>query len=81
MTELDYAIERLTAWVRDYGPDKSATFIQDLNTVLEGAATVRHINKLIKIAEIAAIIVDRQLVPGVEGLALKRAFATFKEES
>lgn len=34
MTDAEYSIERLTAWIRDYGHEKQAAFIRDLVTVL-----------------------------------------------
>lgn len=37
MTELDYAVERLTAYVRDFGDDKQPAFIADMRLVLAAA--------------------------------------------
>jgi hypothetical protein len=34
MTDSEIAIERLSAWVRDYGTHKTDTFIEDLAVVL-----------------------------------------------
>lgn len=37
MTELEYAIQRLTAWIRDFGPQQQPVFIADLTLVVAAA--------------------------------------------
>ena len=48
MTELNYAIQRLTAWVRDYGDKKEPVFIADVNTLLDVAKKQQAIEALVR---------------------------------
>jgi hypothetical protein len=34
MTDFEVAVERLTAWLRDYGPTKNKPFVDDVTIVL-----------------------------------------------
>ena len=42
-TDLDIAIERLTAWIRDYGDSKEPVFIGDLSMVVLAARDHRNL--------------------------------------
>lgn len=41
MTDLEEAISRLTAWIRDYGDQKQKPFIDDLTAVLAANEALR----------------------------------------
>ena len=41
-TDLDIAVERLTAWLREYGPSKPQVFVGDVTIVLMAARESRR---------------------------------------
>jgi len=54
MSDIDYAIYRLTAWLRDYGPEKSPRFVKDVAIAMDAAKEAAH-----KQEEIERLLDDR----------------------
>lgn len=70
MTDFETAVQRLTAWLRDYGPTKSWPFVDDITlvlTVAKEAARYSEENvqlqaKLATVMSTLSQFVDKELV-------------------
>ena len=47
MSDIDEAISRITAWIRDYGDQKNPTFVADLLVVLSAAKDSKRLQSIV----------------------------------
>ena len=73
MTQAEYAISRLTAWLRDYGEAKTPEFVSDIKSIITEVARLKEeiaglreeidaLNAIHKTESKAALILQREVV-------------------
>lgn len=54
MSDFDTAVQRLTAWLRDYGPTKAKPFVDDVTIVLCAAKDTERLTRELDDARLCA---------------------------